>query len=169
MLTQERLKSLLHYDKETGIFTWKKRKTSVREGSVAGHTHPNGYIRICIHGTLYSAHRLAFLYEQGAWPKAQVDHENRVRTDNRWVNLREVTCMENRRNSTLSRKNTSGYNGVTWNAAREKWVAQIKAENHSQYLGGFDEIEDAVAARREADVTYGFHPNHGERRVKAHC
>ena len=86
ILSQKRLKELLVYDPETGVFTW---ITGLHK--VAGTKHHSGYVLIKIDYVLHSAHRLAFLYMTGTWPHDTVDHINRVKNDNRWANLRDVT------------------------------------------------------------------------------
>ena len=92
-LTQDQLKQVLHYDPDTGAFTW------LRSGLVAGRARGGrGRVRITIDGQQYKAHRLAFLYMTGRWPVDQIDHINRDNSDNRWVNLREATSSQNRVN-----------------------------------------------------------------------
>ncbi|MEK9720323.1 MAG: HNH endonuclease, partial [Quisquiliibacterium sp.] len=77
-LTQERLFDILDYDFETGIFRWKKTmRASAWAGDVAGDVKPNGYIRIYFDGRGYYAHRLAWFYFYGTWPKGDIDHINR--------------------------------------------------------------------------------------------
>ena len=108
ILSQQQVKALLHYSPDTGIFTWKKRHVSSRydlrfNRHTAGNPIPtrpesNGYIRVRLNGRLYLTHRLAFLYMTGKWPKNEVDHINRIRGDNRWCNLRDVTKSANQRN-----------------------------------------------------------------------
>lgn len=86
-ITRDELVSILNYDPETGIFTWKKPYgTRVRAGSVAGTLGANGYIRIKINGSKFQAHRLAMLYVHGTLPPADTDHINRLKSDNRIVN-----------------------------------------------------------------------------------
>lgn len=89
-LTQKRLKKLLYYNPDTGIFTWKINSRRSLKDAPAGNLHPSGYIRIGIDSKEYRAHRLAFLYMEGYIPENDVDHINRVRDDNRWKNLREL-------------------------------------------------------------------------------
>ena len=99
MLTQERLKQLLNYDPETGIFT---RIISVSsnalKGDIAGWINGHGYRQLSIDYKKYDCHRLAFLYMLGKLPNEEVDHINHIRSDNRWINLREVTRHENKKN-----------------------------------------------------------------------
>ena len=91
MLTQSELKSLLHYDPETGLFTWiAPLSNRVQVGDVCSTVAPIGYILIGVRGQKLYAHRLAWLYMTGEWPENQIDHINCVKTDNRWANLREV-------------------------------------------------------------------------------
>ena len=103
-LTQEELKELLHYDPDTGVFTWKKgRQGRIKKGGIAGNEDQSGYCKIVVKGKRYGAHRLAFLYMEGYFPEHQVDHINRDRGDNRWVNLREATHTCNMRNCSRSK------------------------------------------------------------------
>lgn len=94
MLSQEYLKSILHYDPETGILSWKVDRRRVKIGQIAGYLCL-GYVAIGIDGKLYKGHRLAWLYMTGEWPKDEIDHINRTKHDNRWVNLREATKEQN--------------------------------------------------------------------------
>lgn len=161
MVTQERLKELLHYDPETGVFRW---RVSIRgqagAGAVAGTLRDNGYIIICIDRRLYRAHRLAFLYMGVSLPP-QVDHENHIRNDNRWVNLSPATSFINQRNCTLREDNQSGVTGIHWNTYFEKWTASIAFNKKRYHLGRFKNKEDAIKVRKEAEKRFGFHPNHG--------
>lgn len=156
MITKERLDELLAYDPETGLFTWRVRRKRVRVGGVAGGPS-KGHITICIDYVRYPAHRLAFLTMTGAFPPAEVDHINGVRDDNRWSNLRPATRAENGRNLRVKSNNTSGITGVHWDATRGRWCAQIKTSVEAVNLGRYVKFEDAVAARRAAEIKY-----HGE-------
>jgi len=168
-LTQEVLKERLHYDKNTGVFTWlnvKVNATNVR-GKVAGNTNKvSGYIVIGLTPTdktyWYTAHRLAWLYEYGEFPKDGLDHINHVRTDNRITNLRIATHRENVRNKSMASNNTSGHTGVSFNKATNKYFAYVHADYKQINLGYFENIEDAAKAAREGREHYGFHANHGQ-------
>lgn len=151
MITQEELKEILYYDSETGLFT---RKTSVASnkikiGSIAGCKNNIGYIQIHINYELYLAHRLAWLYKTGNWPKNDIDHINGIRNDNRFCNLREATRSQNRQNSLLSSKNTSGITGVCWYKNSKKFAARISINGKTKTIGFFKELEDAKNARIE--------------------
>lgn len=147
MLTQERLKELLDYDPETGVFVWKVcAAKNIKAGSVAGCKILDGYIKIRINGNLYRAHRLAWLYIYGCWPTNQIDHINRVRDDNRLCNLREATNQENSWNTNKRKDNTSGYRGVCWDKRTKKWQANIAINGNKKHIGHFDTPETAHAA-----------------------
>lgn len=145
-LTQQALKSLLRYDPETGAFTWLHRRGSVKAGDEAGSVGVDGYLGIKVEGRRCSSHRLAWLYMTGCWPAAQIDHINRVKTDNRFCNLREATCSENHHNLGLMRTNKTGYQGVSFIKARGKFYASIKVMCKTRNLGEYDCAEDAAAA-----------------------
>lgn len=99
-ITAETLKSKVSYDRNTGKFTWLK---GLRAGLIAGTDRASGYRQICINKNLYLAHRLAWLYEFGAWPKHQIDHINGKRADNRICNLRDVSHEINCQNNHVSK------------------------------------------------------------------
>jgi len=159
-INQEYLKSILHYNPETGVFCWKVRQGRVCSGEVAG-SEKWGYTRIKINSKEYLAHRLAFLYMTGAWPKDEIDHINHVRDDNRFVNLRSATRQENAKNLKMSLANTSGVTGVNWHKATKKWKASIWKNGKTKHLGGFSSIEAATQARKMAEIEENYHPNHG--------
>ena len=86
-----------------------------------------------------------------------VDHIYQVSNgvcDNRKSNLRLVSQLDNSRNCVISKNNTSGYNGVSWSKQRNKWIASITVNRKSINLGGFENIDDAVKARKEAEEKY---------------
>src|SRR5690606_33911522 len=104
-LTQARLKQLLDYDPTTGIFTRRVSRGGMKKGSVAGFTSVKGYTVIGVDGKLYSAHRLAWLYVYGVMPR-EIDHRNRVKTDNSILNLREASRAMNNQNKVVGQKNS---------------------------------------------------------------
>lgn len=163
MLSQERLKSLLHYDPETGVFTWRvSARNSVKVGSVAGCLDTHGYVVIRIDRKSYKAHRLAWLYLHGNLPPKQLDHINRDRSDNRLCNLRLATSAENNQNRSLSTKNTSGHIGLCWKKQTQKWHAHICINRKITHLGYFTDLTEAIAARKAAEVKHHtFQHNQG--------
>lgn len=153
-ITAERVRSLLSYDEETGEFKWATRCCNrMKLGDKAGGVKSDGYVVIRINGLKCMAHRVAWLYVYGEWPKHEIDHINLVRTDNRIKNLRPVTRGENEHNKYLRKDNTSGYKGVSWRAGFGKWVVQIQHQYKKIYLGSFALLEDAVATYENAAAT----------------
>ena len=154
-LTAEYLRSILHYDPATGIFTRKVRTSnSVKVGDVAGCPEGGGYLQIKLQSRKYKAHRLAWLYVYGSWPKDQLDHINRNRSDNRISNLREATNKQNNQNRSKSSNNTSGHPGVSWHKRDSKWQATIKHNQKQTHLGYFSTLEEAISARKAAEKLY---------------
>lgn len=162
MINREELKKYLNYDPSTGIFTWKMRcSRRVRIGDIAGNLSDKGYMRIAIMGKLYRSHRLAWLYVHGEWPLEQLDHKNRDRKDNRIKNLRLFTGRQNMKNQNLPSNNKSGIMGVNWNPRQENWIARIGVNAKRVGLGSHKSKLDACAARKSAEIKYGYDPTHG--------
>lgn len=137
-LTQELLRHLLCYDKDTGIFTWntKPMKSRVCIGHAAGNMTNKGYWEIRISGFSYKAHRLAWMHVHGLFPSDQLDHINGNRSDNRICNLREATNSQNQQNKQAEQKNTkSGLVGVSPNGSG--WRAKIVLNGKVHHLGTF--------------------------------
>lgn len=162
MITQKELKESLCYEKETGLFFWiiSKANNRIKPGDIAG-TYVNGYIKIIINKKAYFAHRLAWLYVCGEWPKHQIDHINQIKDDNRFSNLRDAMDVENKRNRTKQKNNTSGVNGVSWYKRDKKWFAYIKVNGKQLDLGRHKDRFEAICARKSAENKHGFHLNHG--------
>lgn len=147
-LTAERLRELLTYDPDTGIFT---RISSSRGrwpiGSIAGTTRPDGYVGVQVGSRgsrIYLAHRLAWFWMTGEWPRDKIDHINMKRADNRWSNLRVATHSQNLANVRAHADNASGIKGVL--VYNGRWRAMIKVGGKSLHLGLFDTAEAASAA-----------------------
>lgn len=166
-LTHDELISLLEYKPDTGCFVRIKAvgnngnwKAGDNVGSVDTQS---GYVKIGLKGKRFYAHRLAWFYVHGVWPKGKIDHINHVRNDNRLINLRDVDDFAHARNCSMQSNNASGATGVYWNTDRNKWQARIMVNRKNLYLGMFDNIKDAKNARKLAEVEHGFHSNHGLR------
>lgn len=156
MISQEKLKEILHYDENSGVFTWVKAASKrIKQGSVAGGYNSHGYQVIKINGLNYKAHRLAWLYVYGYLPKSCIDHINCVRGDNRICNLRLANNSQNKLNAIPQRNNSSGYKGVSRHKGR--WRVQASVNGRRYYLGIFKDVFEA--AKVYADFAKN---NHGE-------
>jgi hypothetical protein len=158
MLTQQRLKELFAYDPDTGILTrLVSTNRMAKAGTDAGTSDGAGYLRISIDRRRYRAHRLAWLYVHGEFPSAEIDHINRVRSDNRLLNLRAATKSENQQNTTTKVNNISGVKGVHWSKCAKKWQAEICVDGRSTYLGVYANLEAATAAYLTASASIHTH------------
>lgn len=157
MLNQEKLKSVLNYDQESGVFVWKVAKKGLAKGTIAGNTRPDQYKRIVIDGKCYYAHRLAWMYVYGSFPKHQIDHINRNPNDNRILNLRLATQKQNLENTSKSQKNTSGFKGVSWMKRTGKFRAFITHNQKYHHLGVFDTAIEAKNAYTQATQRFFTH------------
>lgn len=136
------LRTRLAYDPETGLFTWIKHRFKKVLGTTAGCPHSHGYIRIRVHGVSYFAHRLAFMFTHNRLPEGEIDHINRIKTDNRISNLRESTVEENRSNCVAKRKRKGVLKGCYFSKKHNRWLAIAQKDNKRHYIGLFDtEIE----------------------------
>ena len=151
-LTQERVKELLDYDPNTGLFRWKVPRGRCKVGDIAGTIRGDGYRNIMIDYKQYLASRLAWLYMEGHFPEYECDHENRVKDDNKWDNIRHVSRQCNNRNRGRLKNNTSGVTGIHWSQQRGHWIAQIMISGKTKFLGHFKDFTGAVKARWEAEV-----------------
>lgn len=171
----ETLLALLSCDAEKGTLVWKERpmalfngdthRTAKWNGHYAGKPAfacktKTGYLIGSIFDIQYSAHQVIFAMHHGMWAK-EIDHINGVRHDNRIINLREVIHTENSRNMKIPISNKSGTVGVSWSKAENRWVSRIMINYKNVFIGQFQNREDAIAARKAAEIKHGFHPNHG--------
>lgn len=161
MITQERLKQLLHYDPTTGVFTRIKSNRADRLGKQPGAVNSKGYVQIRLDGTLYVAHRLAWLYCYGEFPKNQLDHFNGDKSDNKLSNLRHATNKQNQENVTIQINNTSGYRGVCFEKTRrglKKFGAYVGHNGKRVRVGLFATADEAaVAAQTARDLLFTHH------------
>jgi hypothetical protein len=149
------------YDKETGRFErlWPvlTYRGGIRyaEGTLTGSVHADGYRYMCIKGRLFLEHRLAYLWMSGSWPEYEVDHRDGDRSNNAWSNLRHATVSENRQNNPGQHSRLGPHRGVyRLKGNRKEFAAQIKVKGEAIYLGCFDDLDEAIAARVEAEKRY---------------
>ena len=175
--SQEVLRQLLSYLMCTGKLFWKERgvewftdqrrsafhQCALWNSRYAGQeaftaTGSDGYLKGTVLGTYYLAQRIIWKLMAGVDPD-EIDHKDGQRQNNAWLNLRNVDRDANARNLAIPSRNTTGAMGVY--PVRSRWYASIRFDNKSKHLGVFDTFEEAVTARKAAEVAYGFHPNHG--------
>lgn len=141
IITAERLRELLHYNPDTGIFTWRVgRRGKARKGSVAGCPTGYGYLTIRVDWVMYQAHRLAWIYMTGSMPQWTIDHKDGDRVNNRFANLRDVPSRVNNENVRAPYKTKSERQhmlGVQPVALSGKWVSRIRVNGREHYLGAF--------------------------------
>jgi hypothetical protein len=141
-LTAERLREIVHYCPETGVFTWLIARRGNPKGSIAGTVHrpkksSTFYVLIGVDGRCYKAHRLAFLYMTGSWPLHHVDHKNPDGIDNRWSNLRDATPSQNQANRGAQSNSWTGIKGVSYCKRDDLYHAEIRFEGRRFSLGYF--------------------------------
>ena len=180
--TPETLRKLLRYEPDTGKLFWRERSaecfkdgnhTALHSCAIWNSRYANteaftlnrstGYKQGHILRVQCSAHRVAWAMYHGFWPKQHIDHINGIRHDNRIKNLRDVSMVQNARNSAKSSRNTSGVCGVSWAKRENKWSAQITLNYKKKHLGFFDDIEAAAVARKAAEIKFGFSERHGKK------
>lgn len=169
-LTQARLKEVLDYCPETGIFVWKRRPEANPRwngrypGKPAGGKWVKGrgsYLLIGIDGSQYWAHRLAFLYVLGYLPPKGVDHINGSGMDNRWANLREADDSVNHKNHALRVDSRTRVCGVHFHKASKKYTVRVGHNYVYTYGGLFSTIEEAAIKAKQIYRDLGFAPHHG--------
>lgn len=152
LIDHDVLLSALRYEPETGQFYWSEWWDGRLAGKCAGTVTLNGYRQIHLSGQYYLAHRLAWFYVHGQWPKNYIDHINNDKLDNRIANLRDTTQKVNMRNLKRPRRdNASGFTGVSFHKQSGKFMARITDLDGSyRYLGLYPSAELASSAYQEA-------------------
>jgi hypothetical protein len=149
MLTQARLKELLHYDPASGVWTWLKRTGSRNSaGRQAGRLDQLGYRGIQLDGRRYLSSRLAVFYMTGEWPPDEVDHKDGNPSNDRWNNLRPATHAQNCLNKSMHSRNTSGFTGVSWHKGMRAWGARVTFKGREYQLGWYPTREAAGEAAK---------------------
>lgn len=157
--TQNDLNEAYRYNEITGDLTHAWNTVHSLAGELATYSHSQGYLSMYIGTKEYLAHRVIWTMKKGYWP-IQIDHKDHVRSNNSWLNLREVISRENQLNTGISCNNTSSVNGVRI-LPSGKFCALIMVNRKQISLGTFDTLEEAANVRKQANIEYGFHDNHG--------
>ena len=179
-MTPELLRRLLRYEPETGKLFWRERtpdmftdgkhsaarvctRWNTKHAGAEAFTSDSGagYKTGDIFVKSFRAHRVIWAMEDGEWPPEDIDHINGDPDDNRMINLRAVSHAENQKNCKMQDNNMSGVTGVYWHKARRRWNASINSDGKVIHLGRFNCITAAAVARKQAEIKYGYHKNHG--------
>lgn len=169
------LKTLLDYDPQTGKLFWRNRprkyfksNRSMNSWNARFAGKPaftsrlsTGYFTGSIFSEDYYAHRVIWALANNEWPPDQTDHIDGNKGNNKFNNLRAASRIENGKNQKLPCDNLSGVMGVDWDTRRKKWRAQIRSNGKGIHIGRFNSKEEAITARKAAELKHGFHPNHG--------
>lgn len=173
--SSEYLRKRLAYDPFSGALTWRHvspcgfltpKACAIINKKYAGKTAGTavnqwGYYIIGIRPKVYLAHRVVWAIHYGAWPDGEIDHIDGDKLNNKIENLRVVDGATNRRNMPTQKNNTSGHAGIS--VKNGKWIARIGGGQRGKriYLGTFQTLGEAVAARKAAEQKFGYHEGHG--------
>lgn len=144
-----RLRAAVSYDPASGMFTALVRRNGrgrTQPGEAIGKADAYGYVRFSFEGKDHKAHRIAWLMMTGEWPTTGIDHIDTDRSNNRWANLRAADQVQNSANASRSKRNTTGFKGVSWDKSRGRYVAHICHQRRQKWLGHFDDPAEAHAA-----------------------
>ncbi len=134
----------MHYDPDTGIWTFLKTRGSRKAGAIAGRLHHSGYRDFQFMGLRTTEHRWAVFYMTGEWPIDQVDHKRvgkEFRSDNRWSEIRPATQSQNFANRKVQKDSLSGVKGVR-RLPSGRWFAKLGTTT----IGTFDTLKLAGRA-----------------------
>jgi len=144
------IKKQIYYDADSGVFTWLVIKTGVsRVGQRAGCLS-NGCRIITVDRKRYYAAVLAWFIKKGRLPTKEIDHHNRIKDDDRWVNLRPATHLQNMWNKEVYSNNKLKMRGVRKHLSTGKYEARLSVRKKPIYLGLFETPEEACAAYENA-------------------
>lgn len=164
----EELHKLLSYDGSTGKLYWKPRGIvnwdSIYAGKEAGSLRSIGYVVVKLRHKAYKAHRIIWKMLNGTEPTT-IDHIDRNKSNNLVSNLREASHKENMKNKRMAKNNSFGHTGVYWREDNKKWRAVIGLSSKLKHLGNFETFDEAVSARKAAEISYNYSENHGKAMV----
>lgn len=157
------------YEECSGRLIWRvSPNNNVKSGSEAGYINGvSGYRMLKFNGATKMVHRIVWeILHPGEILNStdEIDHIDHDKLNNRSSNLRKVDCAVNQRNRPMHRDNTSGVTGVCWYSKYSCWRVQIRGDGRPKHIGYFEDFDAAVKARKAAEVKYGFHENHGQKR-----
>jgi hypothetical protein len=173
------LKALIFIDESTGNIYWKersdhffksKKRSAKSNASAWNKVYKNklafnfitrsGYLKGTLFGRKFYAHRVVYAYFNNVWP-VQIDHIDGNKLNNKLSNLRNVDQSTNSKNLPKSKSNTTGFTGVHFDNRRKKFIAKLMVNKRSIHIGEFTSLDEAISARKNANINYSFHENHG--------
>lgn len=156
------MKWLEFFEYKNGALYWKLNKGPLaRKGGRVG-SGGESYDVVTIDGESHLVHRIVWEMHYGEIPPGMcIDHINGVRSDNEIGNLRVVTVTENNRNKRLDKRNRIGIHGVYWESDRKRYKVSICDDGRWKHVGRFENLDDAIIARKNAEKKLGYHQNHG--------
>jgi hypothetical protein len=164
MLTLERLKYLMSYDPETGLWRRLVHRGGRAAGNVICSKNADGYIHFPVDGTMYRSAPLAWFYMTGERVEELVDHRDLNKANDRWDNLRLATCSQNKANSPAYANNALQIKGVRKSESHRSkpFRARIQVNKAMKHLGYFATAGEASAAyTRAAEIYFGEFANSG--------
>jgi hypothetical protein len=151
-ITQAEVRKWFSYNKKTGILRWKLSPMNrINIGDIAGNKNPKGYLIVGFKYKHCRVHRLIWLGMKGYLPENEIDHINKIKDDNRWKNLREVSNQCNQRNSKVGNKSKSGIKGIRPHKLTNKWEVYITVNGKKYHLGYFNDLDEAACHRLAAE------------------
>lgn len=160
-ITHEDARLRFNYDHVTGVITHKDHFHKSKNGKRAISTKSaNGYLTGTINGRHVKAHRFAFFWMTGKWPR-EIDHFDGVKSNNAWANLREVSSADNQKNRPIPRNCKTGLMGVWFRASRAKPFVASWADGKRKVTKQYATLLDAACARKSMEIKFGYSENHG--------
>lgn len=144
-LTRDEIDRLFIVNPETGIILNRIDRTYNSKANTEAGCIGVGCKLMNVNGYLYLTHRLLWTYFYNEQPPKHIDHIDKNPLNNSIYNLRAATKSQNKYNTRKQKNNKSGYKGVCWAKANNKWKAQTKYDNKQIHLGYFDTPEEASA------------------------
>lgn len=145
-ISHQRVRDLLDYDEETGVFTWRQRVGNVAAGTRAGSILSCNRRQLEVDGISIKTSRLAWFYVTGEWPSRNLDHKDCNSLNDAFQNLRECSQTQNQGNRRRPSNNSSGYKGVHYCNTNKTYLARVRFKGKCFCLGSFDDPEKAHAA-----------------------
>lgn len=153
-----------HFDSGIGYAVWHRKCAGRYADNIQICKSRGGYLRreFRLKGRRFLCHKVAWYFMTGEYPLFDIDHINGDSTDNRWENLRDGTVV-NMHNVKKNANNTSGFNGVSFDTFKGKYVAYYNCpkEKKQKRLGVFESAEEAAEVSRAKRQELGYSDRHG--------